>query len=122
MSGDRATGGQFVFEEQAEPFGVFKAARFGLVFEFLESFGELGVAFADLTLQIRIAIHKAMSRHGSANPKSLAGLGRRRNVAVRKLRGGKRFTPDALTSRSCGLLSGSEMHYRISTHSATRLY
>lgn len=32
-----------------------------------------------------------MSRHGSANPKSLAGLGRRRNVAVRNLRGGKRI-------------------------------
>ena len=27
---------RFVFEQQAEPFGVIEAARFGFVFEFLE--------------------------------------------------------------------------------------
>ena len=31
---------QFVFEQQAEPFGVFEAARLGFVFEFLEPLGE----------------------------------------------------------------------------------
>src|SRR5271154_3574982 len=31
---------QFVFEQQTEPFGMIEAARFGFVFEFLESFGE----------------------------------------------------------------------------------
>src|SRR5208282_6618838 len=31
---------EFVFEQQAEPFGVFKATRFGPVFQFLESFGQ----------------------------------------------------------------------------------
>ena len=32
--------GQLVFEQQAEPFGMFKAGRLGLVFQFLESFGQ----------------------------------------------------------------------------------
>ena len=31
---------QLVFEQQAEPFGVIEAARFGPVFQFLESFGQ----------------------------------------------------------------------------------
>ncbi len=31
---------QFVFEQQAEPFGVIEAARLWLVFEFLEAFGQ----------------------------------------------------------------------------------
>nr|CCD32077.1 Conserved hypothetical protein [Methylocystis sp. SC2] len=31
---------QFVFEQQAEPFGVLQAARLGFVFEFLEPLGE----------------------------------------------------------------------------------
>ena len=31
---------EFVFEQQAEPFGVIEAARLGPVFEFLEALGE----------------------------------------------------------------------------------
>ena len=48
----------FIFEQQAEPFGVFEAARLGLVLQFLEAFGQ-----AVETERIQL-VERGMSEHG----------------------------------------------------------
>ena len=49
---------QLVFEQQAEPFGVFKATRFGPVFQFLEAFGQ-----AVKTERVQL-VKRGVSEHG----------------------------------------------------------
>src|SRR5271166_4005989 len=49
---------EFVFEQQAEPFGVIEAARFGPVFQFLESFGQAVEAKCAQMVEGRVSEHE----------------------------------------------------------------
>ena len=53
---------QFVFEQQAEPFGVIEAARLGVVLQFLEAFGQAVKAQRVQLVECRMSEHGISSQ------------------------------------------------------------
>ena len=57
---------QFVFEQQPEPFGVIETTRFGLVFEFPESFGQAMKTEGVQLVECRMSEHGDFPLNGSS--------------------------------------------------------
>ena len=54
--------GRFIFEQQAEPFGMFEAARLGFAFEFLEPLGQAVQAERVQLFECRMSEHGVSSQ------------------------------------------------------------
>ena len=78
---------QFVFEQQAEPFGVIEAARLGFVFEFLEPLGEAIKTKRVQLIECRMSKHEEFLLNGNSRGR-VDWRGRRARVAA--VPGGRR--------------------------------